>query len=316
MMEATDRHFRHFIRLITRRTLLYTEMITANAIIHGNRDHLLAYGPDEHPIALQLGGDDPEQLASAVELAEQYGYDEYDLNVGCPSDRVQTGNFGASLMARPEHVRGLVAAMRGATRRLVTVKHRIGIDGRDSYADLRNFVSTVRDAAPARFIVHARIAVLEGLSPKENRAVPPLRYHDVYALKQEMPDLVIEINGGICTLEDIDRHLEHVDGVMIGRAAFGHPWIFRDVDQRYFRECSPPTTRREVITRMKEYCDQAQADGHSIHSLIRPLLELFAFEPGTRRFKQKLSGKLETGVPASSLLDAAVSHISEEVLDG
>lgn len=315
MMEKTDRHYRYFMRRITRATLLYTEMITTGAILHGDRDYLLGFHPDEHPIALQLGGDDPDELARSIEIAERYGYDEYNLNVGCPSDRVQNANFGACLMARPDHVRRLVEAMRSATDKPVTVKHRIGIDGRESYDEMRNFVERVAVAGPARFTVHARIAILAGLSPKENRTVPPLRYADVYRLKRELPELQIEINGHIGSIDEIDAHLEHVDGVMIGRAAYDNPWLFADVDSRYFGLDAPRATRREVIASMIPYLERWTAAGWPARNVVRHMLGLFAFQPGTRRFKQALSGPLPDRMNAAELLGGAIAHVRPEVLD-
>ncbi len=315
MMEKTDRHYRYFIRRITRSTLLYTEMVTASAIIHGDRDYLLGYDESEHPISLQLGGDDPHELARAVRIAEAYGYDEYNLNVGCPSDRVQNGSFGACLMARPERVRDLVAAMRAVTAKPVTVKHRIGIDGRESYDDLLGFVDTVRCAEPARFTVHARIAVLSGLSPKENRTVPPLRYDDVYRLKRDRPDLQIEINGHIETLAQIDDHLSRVDAVMIGRAAYDNPWLFADVDARYFGAAPGSlSTRRDVVEQMLPYLAEWHAAGWPARNVVRHMLGLFAFQPGTRKFKQALSGP-EVNADPVGVMRRAVSGIRPEVLD-
>ncbi|MDP6945861.1 MAG: tRNA dihydrouridine(20/20a) synthase DusA, partial [Myxococcota bacterium] len=220
MMQRTDRHFRVLIRQVTRHTLLYTEMLTANAIIHGDRRLLLDFDEVEHPVSLQLGGDDPTAMAEAARIGVDYGYDEINLNVGCPSNRVKNGCFGASLMRYPDKVAAIVDAMRGAVSVPVTVKHRIGIDELDRYEDMAHFVSVVREAGADRFSVHARKAWLEGLSPKENRTVPPLRYEDVYALKREFPGLAIEINGGVTTLNEVVDHLEHVDAVMVGRAAY------------------------------------------------------------------------------------------------
>lgn len=309
MMEKTDRHYRFFMRQITKHTLLYTEMVTSAAIIHGDRDYLLGFHEDEHPISLQLGGDDPDEIHRAIRIAEEYGYDEYNLNVGCPSDRVQNGNFGACLMARPEHVRRIVEAMRVATSRPVTVKHRIGIDGRESYEEMRDFVQEVNLAGPDRFTVHARIAILAGLSPKENRNVPPLRYEDVYRLKRDLPHLQVEINGHIGTIEEIDAHLEQVDGVMIGRAAYDNPWLFADIDSRYFG-ADPGTrpTRRSVIEGMLPYLDAWTAAGWPVRNVLRHMLGLFAFQPGTRKFKQVVSGKTPD-------LRRAVAHLRPEVLD-
>ncbi len=315
MMEKTDRHYRYFVRRITRSTLLYTEMVTASAIVHGDRDYLLGFDESEHPISLQLGGDDPHELASAIRIAEEYGYDEYNLNVGCPSDRVQNGRFGACLMARPERVRDLIAAMRAVTTRPVTVKHRIGIDGRESYDDLLEFVDTVHGAEPSRFTVHARIAVLSGLSPKENRSVPPLRYEDVYRLKRERPHLQIEINGHIETLAQIEDHLCRVDGVMIGRAAYDNPWLLADVDARFFGSdpCSR-STRREVVEQMIPYLERWYAAGWPARNVVRHMLGLFAFQPGTRRFKQVLSGP-EVNTDPVGVMRRAIRDIRPEVLD-
>jgi tRNA-dihydrouridine synthase A len=319
MMEKTDRHYRYLMRLITRYTLLYTEMITTGAILHGDRDYLLGYDPLEHPISLQLGGDDPDELYRAIRIADEYGYDEYNLNVGCPSDRVQNANFGACLMARPSHVRRLVEAMRAATARPVTVKHRIGIDGRERYDQLRAFVEEVAQAAPARFTVHARIAILAGLSPKENRTIPPLRYDDVYRLKRELPHLQIEINGHVASSEEVDTHLRHVDAVMIGRAAYDNPWLLADADSRYFgADSSSRPTRRGVVEAMIPYLQRWTEAGWSPRNVLRHMLGLFAFCPGTRRFKQVLSGPMPPdgdGSAAAELLRRAVAHVRPEVLD-
>jgi len=316
MMEKTDRHYRYFMRLITRRTLLYTEMLTTGAVIHGDRDHLLGFDAAEHPLSLQLGGDDPEELYRAVRIAEEYGYDEYNLNVGCPSDRVQNGNFGACLMARPERVRTLVQAMREATTRPVTVKHRIGIDGRESYEEMLEFVDVVNEAGPARFTVHARIAILAGLSPKENRSVPPLRYEDVYRLKRDRPELSIEINGHVATLDEMTEHLRRVDAVMIGRAAYDNPWLFADVDERFYGvDPVDRPTRRAVIDGMIPYLERWCAAGWPARNVVRHMLGLFAGRPGTRRFKQVLSGPLPTGAGSGEVLRRAVRHLSSEVLD-
>ena len=220
MMKRTDRHFRYFMRGISKHALLYTEMVTTGALIHGPRERLLRYHADEHPISLQLGGDDPNELRLCARMAEDAGYDEVNLNVGCPSDRVQNGQFGACLMKRPERVAEAVVAMKAEVRIPVTVKHRIGVDDLDQYEDMLNFVDIVSKAKADRFSVHARKAWLQGLNPKENREIPPLRYDEVYELKRVRPDLEIEINGGIKTIESMTSHLEHVDAVMIGRAVY------------------------------------------------------------------------------------------------
>ena len=246
MMDRTDRHYRYFMRQITRHTLLYTEMITTAALLHGDPRRFLAYSEAEKPLALQLGGDDPAALSHCTRLAEDWGYDEVNLNVGCPSDRVKQGHFGACLMAQPEVVARAVEAMRRSTSLRITVKHRIGIDGLERYEDMERFVQVVAGAGCESFIVHARIAVLRGLSPKENRTVPPLRYEDVYRLKATFPQLHVGINGGIQSLPQAARHLEAVDGVMIGRAAYDRPFLFAEADSLFFRDPSPPASRRQV----------------------------------------------------------------------
>ncbi|MFW5689651.1 MAG: tRNA dihydrouridine(20/20a) synthase DusA, partial [Spirochaetota bacterium] len=278
--------------------------------------YLLGFDPSEHPISLQLGGDDPRELAEAITIAEAYGYDEYNLNVGCPSDRVQNKNFGACLMATPDHVRRLVEAMRSATARPVTVKHRIGIDGRESYEEMLEFVETVHRADPARFTVHARIAILAGLSPKENRTIPPLRYEDVYRLKRELSHLQIEINGHIESMDEMSRHLAEVDGVMIGRAAYDNPWLFAGVDAAFFGASAlERPTRREVVEEMIPYLERWTASGWPVRNVLRHMLGLFYECPGTRRFKQLLSGPMPAGTDGAALLRDAVAHIGPEVMD-
>ncbi|MFP4644504.1 MAG: tRNA dihydrouridine(20/20a) synthase DusA [Spirochaetales bacterium] len=230
MMDCTDRHYRYFMRLITSRTLLYTEMISTGAIVHGDRSWLLDFDPSERPLALQIGGSDIDEIARATEIADAWPYDEINLNVGCPSDRVQERGLGACLMLTPERVRDMVSAMRTRTSKPVTVKHRIGVDEMNRYEDLLHFVQTVREAGPARFTVHARIAWLKGLSPKDNRNIPPIRYEDVYRLKRDCPELDIEINGHIKTLSEARDHLDYVDAVMMGRAAYDSPWVFSAAD--------------------------------------------------------------------------------------
>lgn len=314
MMEWTDRHYRYFLRRLTRRTLLYTEMITSSAIVHGDRDRLLAFHPDEHPLALQLGGDDPEEIARAIEIAGGYGYDEYNLNVGCPSDRVQEGSFGACLMASPRHVAEIVRAMKQATDRPVTVKHRIGIDGRESYEEMRDFVDTVAAEEPARFTVHARIAILAGLTPKQNRSIPPLRYEDVYRLKRERPELEIEINGHVTSLAEVAVHLQRVDAVMLGRAAYEHPWLFATIDHDLFADAQRPVTRAAVVESLYGYMDRLDADGAPPRRMINHLLGLFAGQPGARRWKQALSGRLPD-LAGRELLARALAVVPQETRD-
>jgi tRNA-dihydrouridine synthase A len=289
MMDRTDRHFRFMMRRITRRTLLYTEMVTAQAILHGKRDILLAYDPEEHPIALQLGGDEPAELAECARIAEDLGYDEVNLNCGCPSDRVQSGRFGACLMARPERVAEAVAAMRARVAIPVTVKHRIGIDDLDRYEDMLRFVDVVASAGCRRFTVHARKAWLSGLSPRENRTVPPLRYPEVHRLKRERPHLGIELNGGILTLDEAEAQRAHVDAVMIGRAAYDTPMIFAEADRRFFGEAGPEATPEAVVEGLLGYTAAQLAAGRRLHHVSRHLVGLFAGRPGTKAFKRHLA---------------------------
>lgn len=290
MMDRTDRHFRWLARRFTRRTLLYTEMVTTAAIIHGDRERLLGFSPEERPLALQLGGDDPNALALCAGLAEDLGYDEVNINVGCPSERVHRGSFGACLMARPELVRDGVAAMRSAVSIPVTVKHRIGINGRESYEDLLRFVDVVSRAGCDRFSVHARIAVLGGLTPEQNREVPPLRYHDVYRLKRERPHLNIEINGGIKTLDEASDHLNLVDAVMIGRAVYDNPTLLAGVDARFFAASDESRSLHDVIAGdVADYLDRWLTAGGRSHDVTRHLLGLFSGRPGARAWRRRLS---------------------------
>jgi tRNA-dihydrouridine synthase A len=309
MMDRTDRHFRYFLRLISQHTLLYTEMITVAAILHGDRSKLLGFSPEERPLALQLGGDNPQELARCARIAEEWGYTEVNLNVGCPSDRVQQGHFGACLMATPQRVAACVLAMKEATPLPITVKHRIGIDDRDRYEDLAEFVHIVAAAGCDRFSVHARKAWLTGLDPKQNRTVPPLRYGDVYRLKQEFPELDIEINGGILTLDQAADHLQHVDAVMIGRAAYDNPYLFAESDRRFFGSVNPPPTRPEVVNALLPYFDRCLRQGIKLHTLIRPILQLFAGQPGSRRWKRHLTEN--SSKPGAGL--AVVTQALEEV---
>ena len=282
-MKRTDRHFRYFMRGISKHALLYTEMVTTGALIHGPRERLLRYHADEHPISLQLGGDDPNELRLCARMAEDAGYDEVNLNVGCPSDRVQNGQFGACLMKRPERVAEAVVAMKAEVRIPVTVKHRIGVDDLDQYEDMLNFVDIVSKAKADRFSVHARKAWLQGLNPKENREIPPLRYDEVYELKRVRPDLEIEINGGIKTIESMTSHLEHVDAVMIGRAVYENPWLFHDVDTLWYgADSAPCLTRLDAVERMIPYIEEHVRAGGSVFHILRHMLGLFA---GQRRGK-------------------------------
>ena len=309
MMERTDRHFRVLLRQITRHTLLYTEMVVAHALLRGDTARHLDFSPIEHPISLQLGGDDPGMLAECARLAQTWGYDEVNINVGCPSDRVQSGHFGVCLMGRPGVVAESVRAMKAACSIPVTVKHRIGFDDRDSYASMLDFVDTVAGAGCDRFSVHARKAWLRGLSPKENRTVPPLRYDDVYRLKRERPELAIEINGGIQTLEASAEHLAHVDAVMIGRAAYDDPMLFASADSRFFGQADPGRSRSEVIAAMVAYATERIAEGDQLRHIARHLQNLFHGVPGARRFRRHVADNAFKRDAAASVLTDALEFI-------
>jgi len=288
MMDRTDRHYRYFLRLISKHTLLYTEMVTVQSIIHGDQERLLGYDDVEHPVALQLGGDDSKSLAECAKLAEDLGYDEINLNVGCPSSRVRSGNFGACLMAQPDVVARGCEAMMKAVSIPVTVKHRIGIDDLDQYEHMANFVDVVSQVGVKRFTVHARKAWLQGLSPKENRTVPPLRYNDVYRLKEDFPQLDIEINGGIKTMDEVKEHLEKVDAVMIGRAAYDRPWQFVHADRLFFNDNHDLPTREEVAEKMLVYIEEQMKKGVRMMSITRHILQLFSGQPGARHWRRSL----------------------------
>lgn len=309
MMDRTDRHYRWMMRLISRRTLLYSEMITPNAIIFGDREKLLGHEVGEGPVSLQLGGDDPVALAKAARIGQEWGYDEVNLNVGCPSDRVQNGNFGACLMKTPEVVARAVEALREAVDIEVTVKHRIGVDDLDRYEDMVRFVEVVSAAGCRRFSVHARKAWLQGLSPKENREIPPLRYAEVYRLKQEFPHLDIEINGGIKTLDETAEHLEHVDAVMIGRAAYDHPWMFSEVDRRFFGDDGPGMTAVEVVEAMAEYAERWVSAGGKLNAVTRHMLHLFVGQTGARAWRRHLSENAWREGAGPELLIEALAYV-------
>ena len=313
MMDRTDRHFRYLMRQISKHTLLYTEMVTTAAIIHGDRDKLLGFSEIEKPLVLQLGGDDPTELAQCAQIAQDYGYDAVNLNVGCPSSRVQSGNFGACLMAQPELVAKAISAMREAIDLPITVKHRIGIDNRDRYEDMREFVRIVADAGCTNFTVHARKAWLQGLSPKENRDVPPLRYEEVYRLKQEFPQLFIEINGGIITLEQIESQLQRIDAVMIGRAAYDNPYLFATVDRDVYKETTVVPTRHQIVEAMLPYIASCLSQGIRLNSVTRHMLQLFAKQPGARRWKRYLSENVHLAGSDSTTVHAALARVPQPV---
>jgi tRNA-dihydrouridine synthase A len=293
MMDWTDRHCRHFHRLLTQHAVLYTEMVTTGAIIHGDRARFLDFNKSEHPVALQLGGSKTDELARCSRYAQDWGYDEVNLNVGCPSDRVQNNMIGACLMAHPELVADCIKSMQDACDIPVTIKHRIGINGRESYTELSDFVGKVADTGCETFIVHARIAILEGLSPKQNRDIPPLQYDAVYKLKQDFPDLEIIINGGIKTLDECDTHLEHVDGIMMGREAYQNPGLLLDVDQRIYNDDRQTLTMEEAVYAMFPYIEEHLAAESEmkgkLNHITRHMLGLFQGYPGARKFRRYLS---------------------------
>lgn len=288
MMDWTTREYRYFARLFNPYVWLYTEMISTGAILHGSRERFLDFHTSEHPIALQLGGADPSELAACSELAQTWGYDEINLNVGCPSDRVQHNRIGACLMAEPETVANCIRTMQAAVDVPITVKHRIGIDDFDSYEHMLNFVDTVADTGCQFFTVHARIALLNGLSPKENREIPPLRYEDVYRLKQDRPQLTIEINGGITTVAEIKTHLTYVDGVMIGRAAYHNPYLLAECMQLWGET---PPKHTDILEKLYPYLAQCEQNDIPLHIISRHYLGLFQGLPGARKWRQALSGK-------------------------
>jgi tRNA-dihydrouridine synthase A len=312
MMDWTDRHCRFFLRLVSPRARLYTEMVTTGALQFGNVPRHLDFDPAEHPVALQLGGSDPLHLAHSAKLGEAWGYDEINLNVGCPSERVQTGSFGACLMREPTLVADCVKAMRDAVALPVTVKHRIGIDAVEEYDFVRDFVGTVAAGGCTTFLVHARNAILKGLSPKENREVPPLKYGFVHRLKRDFPELTIVINGGIATHAAIARELDHVDGVMLGRAAYHDPWLLAQAERYCFGSGAPTHTRADVIAALLPYAEAQLSRGVHLRAIARHVLGLYHGQPGGRRFRQILSdaGRLRNGDPR--LLLEAVSATGGE----
>lgn len=316
MMELSDRHFRYLARLLSRHSLLYTEMLTSKAIIHGDREYLLGTGDVDHPVVLQIGGSDPAEMAEAASIGQSWGYDEININVGCPSDRVQSGRFGACLMAEPETVASCVHAMQEAVTIPVSVKCRLGIDRDDSYEALELFVRQVADAGCSVFIVHARKAWLDGLSPKENRTIPPLRYPYVYRLKETLPDLHITINGGIETWDDVQMHLQHVDGVMSGRKAYYTPGFLGRADQSVFSDMPDPMPQISDAATLamvaREYAQYVQSwvdQGVRASALTRHIIALYHDMPGARLWRRHLSenGGGCTDVP--QLVEDALSHV-------
>ena len=315
MMDWTDRHCRHLHRLLSRHTLLYTEMVTTGALLHGDVPRHLRFGEAEHPVALQLGGSEPADLAQAARLGAQWGYDEINLNCGCPSERVQRGAFGACLMREPRLVADGVRAMRDAVDLPVTVKHRIGIDREDSYGFVRDFVGTVADAGCRVFIVHARNAWLKGLSPKENREIPPLRYERVYQLKRDFPHLTIVLNGGVTTDEQIAEHLRHVDGVMLGREAYHHPWMMSGWDARFVGGAPNPITPDEVEAAMVAYMQRELVeDGTPWSAIARHMLGLHHGRRGARLWRQVWSDHKLKPLPAAEVAALARAHLASAAM--
>lgn len=309
MLDWTDRHCRRFLRLITQETQLYTEMVTTGALLHGDQARFLRFDPCEHPVALQLGGSDPAEMAQCARLGADWGYDEINMNVGCPSDRVQTGRFGACLMAEPGLVADCVAAMKAAVAVPVTVKTRIGIDERDSYAELLDFAGQVTAAGCDALIVHARKAWLAGLSPKENRAIPPLRYDLVERLKSDLPEQTILINGGITTLEQAAHLLTRLDGVMIGREAYHNPWILAEADRLIFGADHPAPTRHAVLAAFMPHVERELAEGVPLSAMSRHILGLFHGQPGARVWRRYLSEHAHRAGVGSEVLTARLPPV-------
>ncbi|MFG0886493.1 tRNA dihydrouridine(20/20a) synthase DusA [Vibrio sp. CJQ_6] len=315
MLDWTDRHCRYFHRLLSSQTLLYTEMVTTGAIIHGKGD-FLAYNEEEHPLALQLGGSNPVDLAHCAKLAQERGYDEINLNVGCPSDRVQNGRFGACLMAEPELVAQCVAAMKAVVDIPVTVKTRIGIDDQDSYEFLTHFVTVVSEQGGCeQFTIHARKAWLSGLSPKENREIPPLDYPRAYQLKQDFPQLTIAVNGGVKSLAETKEHLQHLDGVMIGREAYQSPYLLAEVDQQIFGLDTPVKKRSQVVQEMYPYIEQQLAQGSYLGHITRHMLGLFQNMPGARQWRRHISENAHKAGAGIEVVEQALAKIPYQELD-
>lgn len=314
MMDWTDRHCRVFHRLLSRRTRLYTEMLTTGAIVHGDRRRLLGFDPSEHPVALQIGGSDPAALAESARIGADFGYDEINLNVGCPSDRVQDGRFGACLMAEPELVAAGIAAMKRAVTIPVTVKCRIGIDDQDPEIALDTLARAVVDAGADAVIVHARKAWLKGLSPKENRDIPPLDYDRVYRLKQAMSHVPIMINGGITTIDEAKAHLAHVDGVMMGRAAYHDPWRLLAVDPELFNEAAPYPDMKAALVALADYIEGELARGVRLHAITRHLVGAFCGVPGARAFRRHLAEQGTRPGAGISVLRDAVALVREPAM--
>lgn len=310
MMDHTDKHFRYFMRLLSKHAVLYTEMITTGALIHGNRKRFLDFNSIEHPLAIQLGGNNPDDLSECAHIAESEGYDEINLNIGCPSDRVQNGQFGACLMSNTKLVGDCVNRIQSNVKIPVTVKTRIGIDEQDSYEFLHDFVKTVSEAGCNAFIIHARKAILNGLSPKQNREIPPLNYERVYKIKRAFPSLNITINGGFTELNHIKSQLQHVDGVMVGRAAYQNPFMLVEADQALYDDSSTSLSREEILYRFRQYVAEQVGLGVNIKSLTRHIIGLYQGQPGARQYRRKLSDALPENTDPIQFIDTVIQSVS------
>ena len=311
MLHCTDRHYRYLVRLMSKHSYLYTEMITTGALIYGDRDRWLRLHVDENPVALQLGGSNPKEMAHCAEYAQEYGFDEVNINVGCPSNRVQAGKFGACLMLEPEIVSNCVQAIKEATNIEVTVKTRIGVDDHGEYEFLQNFVERISSAGCSTIIVHARKAILSGLTPRQNRTIPPLHYEHVYRLKQEFPNLNIIINGGIKNKSSISKHLEHVDGVMLGREAYDNPYFLSDMDKFIFNEQSNSLSRFDVLELYKYYMQTELDQGVPLKVLAQHIFGLFNGIPGARLWRRYLSEHIYADKAGLDVIEEAVNFVSE-----
>ncbi len=310
MMDHTDKHFRYFMRLLSRHAVLYTEMITTGALIHGDRQRFLDFNDIEHPLAIQLGGSNPEDLTECAKIAESEGYDEVNLNIGCPSDRVQNGQFGACLMSNKKLVADCVNKIRATIQIPVTIKTRIGIDDLDSYEFLYDFIETSYKAGCETFIIHARKAILSGLSPKQNREIPPLNYERVHKIKQDFPELNITINGGFTEFDEIKSQLKHVDGVMVGRAAYQNPFMLAEADKILFKNSDIAPTREDILNKFRDYVDEQIKQGVSIKSLTRHVTGLYQGQPGARQYRQRLSAAVPKGKNNIQFLDEIIQSLS------
>lgn len=311
MLDWTDRHARYFLRLITEHSLLYTEMVTTGAIVHGDSERHLAFNEQEHPLALQLGGSNPDELATACDIAKSYHYDEINLNIGCPSDRVQSGRFGACLMADPTLVASCISRMQQHCDKPVTIKCRIGIDDFDSFEFLYNFIDTCQQAGCETFIIHARKAWLSGLSPKQNREIPELDYPRVWKIKQLFPHLNIIINGGFKTLDACQEQLQHVDGIMMGREAYNNPYILAEVDQRFFNSTKPVKSRLEILNAMLDYIDNECANGVKLNHMSRHILGLFNGQAGAKQFRRYISENAHKKGAGTDVITQALEKIPQ-----